>query len=201
MGWEKPCPGPINTSKATRGAPGVPSWGDRKPPIPAWWLRDQGWHGWEGDKPTWAEPPEEKRPALLPRFGPTKYSEAQLMEATSDYLQRKRPYSHRHQALAMRGSQEAEALLALANDKVAQPRTLFSARKKSVRSPSHGQRDADYLKSSTTLLEGAGSQPGVGGAESGSDRAAAAGPGPIRQARAELSGQWNGFAAAARERG
>lgn len=40
----------------------------------------------------------------------------------------------------MRGSQEAEALLAPANDKVAQPRTLFLASKKSVGSPSHGQR-------------------------------------------------------------
>lgn len=102
----------------------------------------------------------------------------------------------------MRGSQEAEALLALANDKVAQPRTLFSARKKSVRSPSHGQRDADYLKSSTTLLVGAGSQLGVCQARE-----------QIRpgrgcwawanqtQARAELSGQWNAFAAAARGRG
>lgn len=39
----------------------------------------------------------------------------------------------------MRGSQEAEALLASANDKVAQARTLFLASKKSVGSPSYGQ--------------------------------------------------------------
>lgn len=44
----------------------------------------------------------------------------------------------------MRGSQEAEALLASANDKVAQARTLFLASKKSVDSSSYGQGDADY---------------------------------------------------------
>lgn len=44
----------------------------------------------------------------------------------------------------MRGSQEAEALPASANDKVAQARTLFLASKKSVDSSSYGQRDADY---------------------------------------------------------
>lgn len=45
----------------------------------------------------------------------------------------------------MRGSQEAEALLAsAANDKVAQARTLFLASKKSVDSSSYGQGDADY---------------------------------------------------------
>lgn len=30
MGWKQPCPGPINTSKAIRVAPGVPT-------IVGWW--------------------------------------------------------------------------------------------------------------------------------------------------------------------
>lgn len=91
-----------------------------------------------------AEPPEEQKPALLPRFGSTRYWGAQLMEATSDYLQRKDPTAIGTRPWQMRGSQEAEALLASANDKVAQARTLFLASKKSVDSSSYGQGDADY---------------------------------------------------------
>lgn len=62
------------------------------------------------------------------------------MEATSDYL----PTAIGTRPWQMGGSQEAEALPASANDKVAQARTLFLASKKSVDSSSYGQRDADY---------------------------------------------------------
>lgn len=59
------------------------------------------------------------------------------MEAASDYLQEENPTAIGTRPWQMGGSQEAEALLASANDKLAQPSTLLAS-KKSVDSPSHG---------------------------------------------------------------
>lgn len=108
-GWEQPCRGPINTSpQATGVAPRIPRHMGCWEAIKTSSTAEGAGKDWWGT----AKPPEEQRPALLPRLLSTRGPGAQPAEGAS---------SQRHQALTREASR-VEVLLAPASEKAALPR-------------------------------------------------------------------------------
>ena len=117
-GWEQPCRGPINTSpQATGVAPRIPRHVGCWEAIKTSSTAEGAGKDWWGT----AKPPEEQRPALLPRLLSTRGPGAQPVEGASGQGHREGASSQRHQALTGEASR-VEVLLAPASEKAAQPR-------------------------------------------------------------------------------
>ena len=117
-GSHHPCRGPINTSpQATGVAPRIPRHVGCWEAIKTSSTAEGAGKDWWGT----AKPPEEQRPALLPRLLSTRGPGAQPVEGASGQGHREGACSQRRQALTGEASR-VEVLLAPASEKAAQPR-------------------------------------------------------------------------------